>query len=72
MKSHESAHHDVICFMRAKDVELIVEEAVQFFGMKNSENITSVPPVLPKAGEVYLFVNDDPSKSSIKHAYIII
>ena len=58
--------------MRAKDVELTVEEAVQFFGMKNSKNITSVPPVLPKAGKVYLFVNDDPSKSSIKHVYIII
>ena len=43
MKSHESAHDDEICFMRAKDVELTVEEAAQFIEMKNSENITSVP-----------------------------
>ena len=54
---------DVVCLIKAKSVELTVEEAVQYFGMKNSENITSVPPVLPKSGEIYLFVNDDTSKS---------
>ena len=54
---------DAVCFMKAKDIELTVEEAVNFFGMKNSDNVTSVPPVLPKTGEIYLFINNDPSKS---------
>ena len=54
---------DVVCLIKAKSVELTVEEAVQYFGMKNSEDVTSVPPVLPKSGEIYLFVNDDTSKS---------
>ena len=54
---------DVVCLIKAKNVELTVEEAVQYFGMKNSENVTSVPPVLPKSGEIHLFVNDDTSKS---------
>jgi len=51
---------DAVYFMKAKDVKLTVEEAVIFFGMKNSDNVTSVPPVLPKTGELYLFVNNNP------------
>ena len=47
--------------MKAKNIELTIEEAVQYLGMKNSDNVMSVPPVLPKSGEVYLFVIDDSS-----------
>ena len=54
---------DVVCLTNAKNVELTVEEAVQYLRMKDSNNVTSVPPVLPKSGEVYLFVSDDSSKS---------
>ena len=54
---------DVACLTKAKNVELTVEEAVQYLRMKDSNNVTSVPPVLPKSGEVYLFVSDDSSKS---------
>ena len=45
-----------VCLMKANNVELTIEEAIQYLGMKNSNNVTSVPPVLPKSGEVYLFM----------------
>ena len=65
----------LVCLIKAKNVELTVEEAVQYFGMKNSENVTSVPPevppVLPKSGKIYLFVNDDTSKSGSQLAHCI-
>ena len=54
---------DVACLMKAKNVELTVEEAVQYLRMKDSNNVTSIPPVLTKSGEIYLFVSDDSSKS---------
>ena len=58
-------HDDAVCFLTGKEIEPTVDEVVQYFEMKNSKNITSMPPVLPKAGELYLFVNSDPSKSGI-------
>lgn len=65
MEAHKNDNdvNAAVCFMKDKDVELTVEEAVQFFGMKNSENVACVPPALPNGGEIYLFVNDDPCKS---------
>ena len=61
----EKDHDDTVCFMTGKEIELSVDEVVEYFEMKNTENVTFVPPVLPEAGEIYLFVNKDPSKSGI-------
>ena len=61
-----------VCLMKAKNVELTIEEAVRYLGMKNSDNVTSVPPVLPKSGEVYLFISGDSSKSGSYLVYITV
>lgn len=53
---------DVIYLMQAKNTKLTVE-AVQYFEIKNSRNATSVPPILTKSREVYLFFNGNSSKS---------
>ena len=56
-EAHKKWHTQEKC-----NKELTVEEVVELFGMKNPENMMSVAPVLPNAGNVYLFVNSGTSK----------
>ena len=67
----------MLCFVCAPSVEMDTVFRVQTKAFKTSEaacilekidaeeNTTSLPPVKPKAGEVYLYLNDDESKNGM-------
>jgi len=69
----ESTPESAVCFMRKDDSELTVDEVMECFQVKSCKNVTSLPPALPKPGEVYMFVSDDSAKAgTIIRSYVAI